>query len=727
MVTNGRSDRPLNCEAIEQLLTELENHQIKPSENTKNQLTEFQKLLKIFDEASIVVVTDKNGTIEQVNDTFCRISKYERHELIGRTHRIVKSGYHTSSFYRDMWKTISAGEVWTGEIKNSAKDGSTYWVKTTIYPICDDEGKPEKYVSVRTDITEGKEHEERMRELIESDYVTVIENLQNFVVKIKDQGSENYCLTLIEGRLAKEIELDPKYYQGKQVVDVFGEENEQLMFEQVQEAFNGETVNFDFELQGRYLHADFSPVFQDGTNKVIEVVGSVSDVTDLKRSELAVKRIAYHDMLTELPNRRKLEEDLTPQIIKAKKNSENIAVLLIDLDQFKNINDSLGHAAGDELIRGAASRIQQVGTETLTESASLYHLGGDEFLCLLYGVTKQEAKQCAENIIDAFDYPFSYRGGAFYQKASIGICMYPDAAAHSAELLKYVDLALLTAKESGRNTYRFFSSSMKDKLFSRFQIENDLRKALKSDTQFELYYQPINTTINGTLEGVEALVRWNHPERGVVSPLAFIDIAEETGLIVPLGQWVIRESCRQLRWWQGMGYTSLTMSVNISSRQFRHGSFVEDIQSILVEEGVSPKHFQLEITENGLMENTEEMINTLKRLREIGFRIAIDDFGTGYSSLSYLKKFPVTSLKIDKSFVFGLPNDLGDEAIVSSTIQLAHRLGLYVIAEGVESQDALVNLKQHDCTYVQGYYFSKPLPADQFTNEILSRRTKNED
>ncbi|MBU9714167.1 EAL and GGDEF domain-containing protein [Evansella tamaricis] len=711
---------------VEEFQQQLNDEYGKISKTTENMLSQLKEVLKAFDRSCILAVTDTNGVIIEVNNTFCDISGYSRNELIGQTHRIVNAGYHDASFYRDMWGTIKQGRIWTGEIKNKKKGGAYYWVKTMIFPICDQRGQPEKFISIRTDITEGKASEEKLRKMIENDYFTLIKNLHNFVIRTNWKQGRGPEVTFLEGRLAEAIGLNTELVKGELVTDIIGDDNQQpLIQQQFQKAFEGRTVTLEYKHGFRFFHASLSPVIgEDG--KVKEVIASISDITELKQSELTVRNIAFHDSLTGLPNRRLLEEDLVYRILDAKVQQKKAGLLLVDLDEFKNINDTLGHSAGDRFIMMAAERMQNITLHNYVEDYELYHIGGDEFVWFIYGFEEIDLMQVVDVVINVFEEPFHYNGGELYQRASIGVSVYPNSAEHAEELMKHADMALYAAKHAGGQTYRFFSSDMKGAFLSKVQMETDLREAVKDRNQFELYYQPVIRVADNSVSSCEALIRWNHPTKGLVSPIDFIKTAEDSGLIIPLGDWVIQRACQDLKKWEEEQKVKLDITINISPCQIQQPGFVRNIKETVDSFEISPDRIQLEITENGLMENTSDSINTLQKLKDYGFSIAIDDFGTGYSSLSYLKQFPVHCLKIDKSFVRDLPGDRADRAIVSSTIKLGKDLGLFTVAEGVETQEAYEYLRSISCPYVQGYLFSKPIPESEFIQLVKERKSKAE-
>ncbi|MCG2634079.1 MAG: EAL domain-containing protein [Gammaproteobacteria bacterium] len=428
-----------------------------------------------------------------------------------------------------------------------------------------------------------------------------------------------------------------------------------------------------------------------------------------RESEKHVRRLAYHDSLTGLANRTAFQERLQQQLERARRNSELVAVLFLDLDRFKLINDSLGHDVGDELLTQLAERV----SGCLRTGDNFARLGGDEFTISLRIASQGSATEVAEKILMVLAAPFHLAAREIFVTYSIGVSLFPEDGATVEDLLKNADAAMYRAKESGGNTFNYYHSEMTVAVSQRLQLEQDLREAV-SEGQLVLHYQPQMELSSGRIIGSEALVRWNHPERGLVPPDEFIPMAEDTGIIKALGEWVLRSACAQAQQWQAKGLEPMQISVNVSGRQLREPDFSERVIRCLEETGLEARYLELEITETVIMENAEACIVSLLELRDQGIRIIIDDFGTGYSSLGYLKHFPVSLLKIDRSFVSDIPRDKDDAAITSGVIALARNLGLKVVAEGVETQEQLDFLRAHNCDMIQGYFLSRPLPADRF-------------
>jgi diguanylate cyclase (GGDEF)-like protein/PAS domain S-box-containing protein len=458
-----------------------------------------------------------------------------------------------------------------------------------------------------------------------------------------------------------------------------------------------------------------APVF-DSSGAFRGYRGVGKDITERKHDEEHIHFLANHDALTSLPNRAMFGDVLGLAIQNARRYNRGFAVLFIDLDRFKNINDTLGHDAGDKLLQEMGKRIALI----MRTSDVVARLGGDEFVVLVQEVT--EAKQVASvarKVLSALVHPVTIQGQECRVTASIGICMYPTEAQDELALMKNADIAMYHAKEDGKNTYKFYSEEMNVHTFERLALETSLRRGLERQ-EFLLHYQAKVDLRSGRITGVEALVRWQHPEMGLVPPAQFIPLAEETGLIVPIGRWVLQTACAQNVAWQQQGLPPVHIAVNLSARQFADEDLVEDIAAALKSTGLRPELLELELTESMVIQNTERAGKVLNEIKKMGVRLAIDDFGVGYSSLTHLKRFPIDTLKVDRSFIRDLPEDAEDKAITEAIIAMGRSLSLTVVAEGVETEEQQNFLRGLECDEMQGYHFSKPIAADAFA-ELLQR------
>ena len=438
------------------------------------------------------------------------------------------------------------------------------------------------------------------------------------------------------------------------------------------------------------------------------------DISIRKRYEQQLLRQANYDILTGLPNRMLALDRLKLALAQARRESQQVGVMFLDLDNFKHINDTMGHDAGDNLLIEASRRI----SSCLRGTSTVARLGGDEFLVILPGLKSPDtAEQVAERILQTFIPPYHLDGQEVFVSTSIGIAIYPEDSDNSSTLLQHADAAMYQAKSKGKSAFARFAPEMKEISHERLQIESRLRRALEMD-ELELFYQPIVEANSGDVIGAEALLRWNNPTMGLVSPDKFIPLAEETGMIIPIGEWVIAQACAAARRWSENGGSFLSIAVNVSPRQFRDPNFVDMVQRVLEENDLGATHLELEITERLILDNTIETAEILRRLDKMGVRLSVDDFGTGYSALGYLKSYPFDTLKIDKSFVRDVMTEQEDAALVKAIINMAHSLGLQVIAEGVEEVEQLHFLRQQGCDFAQGFYYNRPAPEKEFLQWI---------
>lgn len=569
------------------------------TENLRQQ-KEFEKkyndLRVAVDAHALVAITDARGVITQVNDKFCTMSQYSREELIGQTHGVVNSGQHSPEFFQDLWHTINNGNVWVGDICNRAKDGTLYWVHSTIVPLMGDNGKPNQFIAIRADIT------------------------------LRKKAEAKACM------------------------------------------------------------------------------------------------MAMHDDLTGLPNRYLMRDRLLRAISSKLDQPGYGAVLMMDLDHFKEVNDTLGHALGDELLEQTTKRL----ISTVRKTDTVARFGGDEFVIILDYVGLDFKSSLAntdvicESLRKSLAQPYQLGGQQLEVTPSLGVVLFSSNKEEPGELIKQADIALYRAKESGRNQVCFFDPVFQEEAIEKALMIRDLRKALDKN-ELVLFYQPI-VDIDETIRGVEALIRWIHPKYGVVSPEKFIPLAEKSGLILSIGEWVLKTACFQQSEWQKDPISkNWVVSINVSAKQLAQVDFIDTVKNVLKETGALASQISLEITETVLQDNIEDTIEKMNLLRQVDVHFSLDDFGTGYSSFSYLKRLPIDHLKIDKSFVDDIFNTASDADIVRTIILLAKNLGVGVIAEGVESREQFDWLLENGCTYYQGYFFSRPLPQDQLFAVLENR------
>ncbi|AST90843.1 hypothetical protein BC6307_05860 [Sutcliffiella cohnii] len=540
------------------------------------------------------------------------------------------------------------------------------------------------YKLIDRDFRYIRESEERYRKLVENSAEVIFVHLDGVIVYVNQAGinfiGAKNASDIIGKHLLDFVPLEDYDYTISRMKKV-KELAEQRILTPSGQKIPIETIAFKTTFHGK---------------EAIQVI--MRDITERKIAAEQINYLAYYDSITTLPNRNALNKFLQEAIEK----SESFALMLLDLDRFKYINDNLGHDAGDILLKQVSKRLKGF----LGNKAFLSRYGGDEFVLLLKDIDEEKVKRVASGIIEKLSYPFILEKNEYYITSSIGICMYPRDGEHADVLLKNTDTAMYAAKERGRNAYRFFDDNMDVQYKKKLEFEQGIRRGLKNG-EFQLFYQPQVNLSTDKIIGLEALIRWQHPTKGLIPPNEFIPIAEETGLIVELGDWVLETACKQLEFWQLKGLPSIRIAVNVSIHQFLNENFVNRVDHILYETGLPSNLLELEITEN-VMRNHEKSIEIMKRL---GIEIALDDFGTGYSSLSVLKSLPIDNLKIDKSFIDDICTE--DDQIVKSIIQMGKNLNFTLVAEGIENKEQLQLLKKYKCHIGQGFCFCKPLPADE--------------
>ncbi len=613
---------------------------------------------------------------------------------------------------------FETGEPFIEEYRVQRKDGSTlHWHHASAL-LRGSEGQGPRCLGTITDISSRREIEEALR-LSEKRYRTLFERNLAGVYRSTLEGRMLDCnesFARIFGYASREEVLQQTawdFYQNPNDRDAavakLLERQSLTNYELCLKRKDGSAV---WVLESENLIEG-----PDGALSVIE--GTTIDITERKRAEEQVKHLAFHDPLTNLPNRLLFNDRLTLAVAQAHRHNQKLAVLFLDLDRFKVINDSLGHSVGDELLRQLAERIQ----EYVREGDTVARLGGDEFTLLVPGISAEEdAAKIARKVCDAIHDPFWIDGRELFVTTSLGVSVYPSDGHDAETLVRNADSAMYRAKEQGRDNYQLYTPAMNAKAIERLSLESRLRQAVAND-ELELHFQPFIDLRTAEVLGAEALIRWRHPELGLIPPGDFIPIAELSGLIVPIGEWVLRTACAEARKWHAQGFPGLTVSVNLSSRQFQQADLVSQVASALADTGLEADKLDLEITESNAMQNAEHSINTLWGLKKQGVRISMDDFGTGYSSLNYLKRFPIDRIKLDQSFVRDLPADKDDAAIAMAVIAMGQSLELIVIAEGVETEEQLAFLKGHECDQLQGFLLSRPLPPEAFESFLRKSRT----
>ena len=558
-------------------------------------------------------------------------------------------------------------------------------------------------------------------------YLNAILRFSPALISVKDLDGN---VVLASEHFKQMANIDENGFVGKNVFDVYPKDVAQAIFD-IDTAAKTKQQTYEVELD--LMHKDGSMhtylmvkfPLRSKENRVFGVCTIGTDISERKLAENALREqqsrlnyMAFHDSLTGLPNRSLFYDRIYHGLARARRSHSKVALMLLDIDRFKNINDSLGHDAGDLMLKAISTRL----SEGVRDMDTVARLGGDEFVIVLEGVHDiEDVMFVANKLLVTLARPIEISGHEISSTVSIGVSIFPEDGLDTDELLKHADIAMYKAKEAGKNNCQFYTKGMNATAVNYLLLENDLRRALDLQ-QFTLYYQPQIDLKTGNLMGVEALVRWQHPERGLVSPAHFIPLAEETGLIVPIGEWVLREACRQQKLWLDAGRKVGRIAVNLSPRQFRQKNFPGKVEAILRDTQLAAEYLELEITESCAMEHAGETINQLNQLNQMGMYLAIDDFGTGYSSLAYLQRFPIQKLKIDRSFVNDIHDDLHDAAITKTIIGLAHSMQLRVVAEGVETEHQAEWLRQRGCDQAQGFLYAKPMSPKQFESHFHGGR-----
>ncbi len=670
-----------------------------------------------FETHEAIVITDRHSRILRVNHAFTDITGYAADEVIGRTPALLSSGLQDKAFYTGMWATLNTLGRWSGELFDRRKNGEIYPKHLTISAVTDDSGEVAHYVGTFSDITVRQQVEKALHDAKEK-FQSLVESSSDWIWEVDVNGVYTYASPKVKDLLGYE----PDDMIGRTLFDLMPPEEKvrvgRIFEDAIREKkpFSG-VENSNLHKDGHLVVLETSgvPVF-DKAGALCGYRGVDRDITDRKRYESQIKRQANYDELTGLANRNLFQDRLSQALAYSRRHEGGLAVLFIDLDNFKHINDSLGHDAGDLLLTRVAARL----SGSVREGDTVTRQGGDEFVLILS--EEGDVQVVTKRILQAMSEPFDINGRELRITCSIGIACYPKDGEDQQTLLKNADAAMYRAKELGRNNAQYYEAGMNTKAMERLELENGLYHALARN-EFLLHYQPQVDLRTGEIVGMEALVRWLHPERGMISPAVFIPVAEASGLIVSLGEWVLRTACAQNKAWQLAGLKPISVAVNLSARQFRQPDLVEKVADILRETELDSTYLELELTESLVMQDVEKTIATLSRLKVMGIKLSIDDFGTGYSSLSYLKRFPIDTLKIDQSFVRDITTDPDDAAIAKSIISMAHDMQLRVIAEGVETEDQKCFLRLRRCDEMQGYLFSRPVPAVEFEKILREGRS----
>ncbi len=659
-----------------------------------------------------IAATDLDFHIIYFNPMAEKVFGCGAEEVVGKTVIEIHAGEKVApERFEKAMETVRKEGEYRYLIERQTKEG-TRLIESVVSGIWDTESRLTGFVLMSQDITERKRDEDALRES-EDRFEKISSSAQDAIVMMDSDGNISYWNPAAERTFG---------FRSEEVVgkDLHSFIVHRKHYEAFKKGFEGFKLTGSGPVLGKTL--EVTALRRDGAEFPVEVsfsavkikgrwnsIGIIRDITERKRSEETIRHMAYHDHLTGLPNRLLLLDHINQVLARGRRHKIAAAVLLFDLDRFKNINDSLGYAAGDELLKGVAERIKSC----TRASDTISRLGGDEFAILTQDINRaEETARVAERIFSIFREPFNIRGHGLFITASIGISIYPEDGTDAETLLKNAGIAMYGAKKEGRFNYMLYTPAMNEKAVEKLKLENRLRKAIEKN-EFMLYYQPQVDINTGAVIGIEALVRWQEPERGVILPGEFIPLAEDTGLIVPIGEFVLRTACAQNKIWQDRKLRPVSVAVNLSARQFKQKNFVDKVAGILEETGLDPKYLELELTESVLMEDVETNMEILRELKAMGIRLTIDDFGTGYSSLEYLKRMPIDRLKIAQSFVRDITVDPDDLAIATTIIRMGHSLKMEVIAEGVEIVEQLNLLRKMQCDKIQGFLISRPIPSKE--------------
>jgi len=739
--------------AVNRTAANMRNHFGQRIESLMNTLVQHKNAL---DEVSIVCECSPSGRITYVNERFVTSSQRSRAELLELTIDQVWNGMSSAT---QPWQWAPEREVWNGEVRLTGQAGTEQWHQRTIIPILDDRGGVEKYICIDIDITDRKEFEVAILDNARRQHLIALFGQQALTEENVSALGELAALTAAQGLSMSKAALlvVDRVSHGVILNAETGLTNTDIRNSDTNAFLSGMGSSAGLDISdtpdAKYKLLSVDTVGAEPIRSRVEVdipcgdafkgvlgvyattghaftpedVSYLQTLANLLAAALerddAKKRLTYlaeNDSLTHLPNRWFLNNYLHAAISRSASAPSAISVMFIDLDRFKTVNDTMGHSVGDELLIQASRRLE----EYLDDDSLVARLGGDEFSVVVTQpvYSASSIKSLATHIVDALAKPFNLRGQDIFVSASVGIATYPFDGDDAGVILKHADTAMYHAKKSGRNNFKFYTAEMNQSAVKRLQTETLLRGALDRD-EFILHFQPKVSLTDGSISGLEALLRWNHPELGLVSPADFIPMLEDTGLIIPVGEWVIRKVCETLKGWEDNHLGVVPIAINLSARQLQVKGLAKIVRHILEEYGINPALLEFELTESVLMIEPESAVEILREIKSYGIGLSVDDFGTGYSSLAYLKRFPIDTLKIDRMFIKDITSNHEDAAITRAVIVLAHELDLNVIAEGVETFDQLELLVKHGCDQIQGYLFSKPVTSDECAAMIKSSRT----
>lgn len=676
-------------------------------QRTTRELKAFRYAIENSDNS--IIITDYERRIQYVNEAFEETSGYTKNEVIGQNPNILKSNRLSKAFYDEMNQMIEHGKVWKGELINKRKDGKLLYEKSSIIPVAVDNEIVE-YVAIKLNITDYKEQQLKLQQS-----AVVYETIGDGIM-ITD--SEKKILSVNPAFISM-FGYEESELLGEGPTFISSPNHDKSFYRRLWYSLYSHLTNDRWagKVYNQTKNGEIIPIWltikvvRDATGLIKNFIAIYTNLQEIIEMEEKVDFLAYHDSLTKLPNRAYFEHEIVRVFETAKSRESKVGVLFVDLDRFKIINDTLGHQIGDELLVYIANNIKSV----LRQDDLIARLGGDEFVVILDNLkAKSDAVVMADKILTIVKEPIKVRNYHLHTTASIGIAVYPNDGEQTSEIIKHANSAMYHAKEKGKNRYEFYTEQLSVNLQFRLLMEQELKHALK-DNEIYVVYQPQYDLKSGKICGAEALVRWHNQALGYVNPEHFITIAEETGAIMEIGDFVLEEACKEFLKWQEQGFEIETVSINVSSTQFRRQELFGNFRTIIDKVGIPPEFLEIEITERFIWEYTIANMTVLEELRELGCKISIDDFGTGYSSLSYMKSLPLDAIKIDKSFINDLPYDTHDAEVSKAIIALSKSLGYRVIAEGIENDEQEAFLKSNGCDIGQGFHFARPMEAEIFT------------
>lgn len=669
-----------------------------------------------------IVVLDRDGQVQYCNQGFLSMSGFSRAEVVGIKPHPWNQDADTDTIYRSLLASQAGDDRWKGDVQCTRKDGTAYWERQVVSTLRDAAGHPTHLVVVKEDVSD--------RKLRRADYAQT----RHLHERALASSSNGIMITRSSEDDHSIVYVNPAFERitGYSAEEVIGMEGRFLVRDDLaqpdldhiraalREKREGSATLRNYRKDGSLFWNELhiAPVQDLAGGETTHFVSIINDISESVRYQHALEYQANHDSLTGLANRNLLNDRIEQAVAWAKRNGHVMGVMLLDLDHFKLINDASGHSAGDALLKEVAQRL----TACVRETDTVARLGGDEFVIILTDLPQPgDVDQIAEKILSTLSRPTEIAGRDVFVTASIGVSLYPRDGDHGEILLRYADMAMYRVKEHGRNSVRQFMPEMGSTAISRLDMEGAMRRGIERG-EFVLHYQPKIDLVTQNVVGAEALIRWQHPQIGLVHPIEFIRLAEETGLILPLGEWVLQEACKQQVLWHQQGLPPLKIAINMSARQFRQEELAERIASVFASTGADPAHVILELTESMVMHDVDSTLVALRALKKLGVSLSLDDFGTGYSSLSYLRRFPIDELKIDRSFINDIHTNPDDAAIAGAIIAMARSLGLSVVAEGVEKNEQAALLSALGCNQVQGYYYARPLTVSAFASRMREQQ-----